>query len=135
MEFNYKKLVKAQRQFFNTEMLMENEFIEIFEKVGITVNDQDKNFLKFYHSQQKSANTGTVSITQLLDFNKMTDRIDKIINQITDQLYTKHLKCNKCMSASQYTFKDLIRFFKRVDLDLYQFSERYLAAAQQDFPI
>jgi pantothenate synthetase len=38
------------------------------------------------------------------------------------------------MSASQYTFKDLIRFFKRVDLNLNFFSERYLAAAQQEFP-
>ena len=40
------------------------------------------------------------------------------------------------MSASQYTFKDLIRFFKRVDLNLFNFSESFLSAAQQvqDFP-
>ena len=75
-------------------MLMENEFIEIFEKVGITATNQDQKFLKFYHSQQKSANTGTVSINQLLDFNNMTDRLDKVSEQITDQLSSKHLKCN-----------------------------------------
>lgn len=38
MEFNYKKLIKSQKEFFNTDMLMENEFIELFEKVGIPVS-------------------------------------------------------------------------------------------------
>jgi hypothetical protein len=111
-------------------MLMENEFIEIFEKVGIPASIEDLKFLKFYHSQQKSANTGTVSIVQLLNFSNITDRLDRISDQITDQLSSKHVKCNKCMSASQYTFKDLIRFFKRVDLNLNYFSERFLSAAQ-----
>jgi hypothetical protein len=59
-------------------MLMENEFIEIFEKVGIPATLEDVKFLKFYHSQQKSANTGTVSIQQLLKFSNITDRLDKI---------------------------------------------------------
>ena len=38
-------------------MLMANEFVEIFEKIGITTVDQDVRFLKFYHSQQKNPNT------------------------------------------------------------------------------
>jgi len=29
---------------------MANEFVEIFEKIGITTVEQDVRFLKFYHS-------------------------------------------------------------------------------------
>ena len=46
----------------------------------------------------------------------------------------KHLKVNKCMAASQYSFHDMIRLFTRVDLDLQNFKDIVLKRDDSDFP-
>ena len=134
LQYKARKLKKAQFDIYSSDMLMANEFVEIFEKIGITTVEQDVRFLKFYHSQQKNPNTQTVSVTDLLETYGITDHLEKIIDQVTDQLSEKHLKVNKCMAASQYSFHDMIRLFTRVDLDLQNYKDIVLKRDDSDFP-